>query len=63
MGGFLAGTGWLLAGGGLSVMTGTPFGREWFTPAVLVHWLPGARHLCTAGASMLLLGAFRLFCW
>lgn len=45
VGGFLAGTGWLLAKGGLSVMTDMSltldnFARL-FQTEVLVHWLPG----------------------
>lgn len=42
MGGFLAGTGWLLARGGLDVMAGVPPGAAWLAPPVLWHWLPGA---------------------
>jgi SulP family sulfate permease len=41
MGGFLAGTGWLLAKGGISTMTGTPLGAGWFDSQMLAHWLPG----------------------
>jgi sulfate permease, SulP family len=45
VGGFLAGTGWLLALGGISVMTGvTPDIRSLpglLAPAVLPQWLPG----------------------
>ncbi len=42
MGGFLAGTGWLLTVGGIGVMTGNvPFGPGWLETGVLVHWLPG----------------------
>lgn len=41
MGGFLAGTGWLLAKGGIGIMVSNPFGPEWFEPQVLLHWLPG----------------------
>jgi sulfate permease, SulP family len=41
LGGFLAGTGWLLAAGGVGVMINTPFHLGWFTPAVLLQWLPG----------------------
>ncbi|HEX9036840.1 MAG TPA: SulP family inorganic anion transporter [Ktedonobacterales bacterium] len=42
MGGFLAGTGWLLAMGGLGIMVGAPFGPGWFHAPALAHWLPGA---------------------
>lgn len=41
MGGFLAGTGWLLAIGGVGVMTNLPFGGQWLEPSVLTLWLPG----------------------
>jgi SulP family sulfate permease len=42
MGGFLAGTGWLLAKGGLSITDSAPFGPEWIRAPTLAHWLPGA---------------------
>lgn len=46
VGGFLAGTGWLLLTGGLSMMAGLPFALAQLgallEPAVLVTWLPGA---------------------
>jgi sulfate permease, SulP family len=42
MGGFLAGTGWLLAKGGLGIMVSAPFRPEWFRAPTLAHWLPGA---------------------
>lgn len=42
MGGFLAGTGWLLIVGGLGVMTGTGLTAAMVQPAHLPHWLPGA---------------------
>ncbi len=42
MGGFLAGTGWLLVKGGVGIMVSVPFGPEWFGPQALAHWLPGA---------------------
>ncbi len=41
MGGFLAGTGWLLATGGLNLMAAQPFGPAWLAPAMLLRWLPG----------------------
>jgi SulP family sulfate permease len=42
MGGFLAGTGWLLAKGGLGIMVSEPVGPAWLSASALVHWLPGA---------------------
>jgi SulP family sulfate permease len=50
IGGFLAGTGWLLLIGGLAVMSPNPFGPAWLTPALLPRWLPGA----LLGAALLL---------
>jgi SulP family sulfate permease len=41
MGGFLAGTGWLLTRGGLDIMVGIPFSLEWFEPQIILRWLPG----------------------
>ena len=45
VGGFLAGTGWLLAAGALRVMTGLPLALSdlptLIGPALLPHWLPG----------------------
>lgn len=45
VGGFLAGTGWLLASGGLTVMTGAPidFGQlsVFVQPDMLLRWIPG----------------------
>lgn len=41
IGGFLAGTGWLLVVGALRVMTDVAPGVELLDPADLVHWLPG----------------------
>ncbi len=40
LGGFLAGTGWLLTVGGIGVATGVPLGFGLLQPAVLLHWLP-----------------------
>jgi SulP family sulfate permease len=40
MGGFLAGTGWLLTVGGIGVATGMPFGAGLLQPGMLAHWLP-----------------------
>jgi SulP family sulfate permease len=42
MGGFLAGTGWLLVAGGLGVMTTTALTAGMFQPAQLLLWIPGA---------------------
>ena len=41
MGGFLAGTGWLLAIGGVKVMTTQPLGAAWLQAESLTRWLPG----------------------
>ena len=41
LGGFLAGTGWLLAAGGVQVMINPPLDLAWFQPAILLRWLPG----------------------
>jgi sulfate permease, SulP family len=45
LGGFLAGTGWLLLSGGIGVMAGVSLRfdtiGELFTPASLVRWVPG----------------------
>jgi sulfate permease, SulP family len=41
MGGFLAGTGWLLARGGVETMVSIPFGSQWLDAQVLLRWLPG----------------------
>ncbi len=41
MGGFLAGTGWLLAIGGIGVMVTTPLGPGLFQQSTLARWLPG----------------------
>jgi len=45
IGGFLAGSGWLLVRGALRVMTGEALGfqtaRVFLRPEVLAHWLPG----------------------
>ena len=40
MAGFLAGTGWLLTVGGISVASDTPFGRALLEPEKLARWLP-----------------------
>ncbi len=42
MGGFLAGTGWLLAAGGIGVMMGGVSASELAQPGIVLHWLPGA---------------------
>ncbi len=41
VGGFLAGTGWILAVGGLGVMTDGILGAELFNSRLLPHWIPG----------------------
>jgi SulP family sulfate permease len=41
MGGFLAGTGWLLLKGGIGVMADPSLGAGLLAPLVLAHWLPG----------------------
>lgn len=42
IGGFIAGTGWLLLRGAIASTSGTPFTLDaLFTPAALVRWLPG----------------------
>lgn len=40
MAGFLAGTGWLLTAGGISVSSDAPFGRALLEPEKLARWLP-----------------------
>jgi SulP family sulfate permease len=49
IGGFIAGTGWLLVKGSMSVMTDTPLDLQHFfnlfQPGMLIRWLPG---LCLA---------------
>jgi SulP family sulfate permease len=50
VGGFLAGTGWLLLEGGINVMTGARLTPEWAfllsQPIVIVRWLPGVALAC-----------------
>src|SRR5215469_2377295 len=50
IGGFLAGSGWLLVRGSMRVMTGQPLSLStlpfFFQPAVLVQWLPGILFAC-----------------
>jgi len=50
IGGFLAGSGWLLVRGSMRVMTGQPFSlgnlTVLFQPAVLIKWLPGIIFAC-----------------
>jgi SulP family sulfate permease len=41
MGGFLAGTGWLLVIGAFGVMTDSPVNLDLMQPSQLVRWLPG----------------------
>jgi sulfate permease, SulP family len=40
MGGFLAGTGWLLVVGGIGLATGVPPGRGWFQGDTPARWVP-----------------------
>jgi SulP family sulfate permease len=42
IGGFLAGSGWLLVQGGIGLMVDTPIGLSWFQPGLLLLWIPGA---------------------
>ena len=41
MGGFLAGSGWLLFKGGISIMANVPVGMDLLKGQVLLQWLPG----------------------
>ena len=41
IGGFLAGSGWLLVQGGIGLMADTPIGLGWFQVGILTLWLPG----------------------
>ncbi|MEP7136336.1 MAG: SulP family inorganic anion transporter [Chloroflexota bacterium] len=41
IGGFLAGSGWLLVQGGIGVMADIPMGLSWFKAHTLMLWLPG----------------------
>lgn len=41
IGGFLAGTGWFLVLGAISVMTDQPLSTDLFIPDTLLRWLPG----------------------
>ena len=41
IGGFLAGSGWLLVQGGIGLMANIPIGLSWFRIDVLLLWLPG----------------------
>jgi sulfate permease, SulP family len=41
MGGFIAGTGWLLTAGGVSVMSGVELSPMLFRPELLIRWAPG----------------------
>lgn len=56
IGGFLAGSGWLLVRGSLRVMTGKAFGFStlafYFQPSVLVQWLPGIVFACVVFFAM-----------
>ncbi|MBN9387617.1 MAG: SLC26A/SulP transporter family protein [Chloroflexi bacterium] len=57
MGGFLAGTGWLLAKGGIGIMSGKNFGTELLEPQTLYHWVPGLF------LGLLILGSVAYFRW
>jgi len=50
IGGFLAGTGWLLLEGGINVMTGARLTPEWAfllsQPTVILRWIPGVVLAC-----------------
>ena len=41
IGGFLAGTGWMLFTGGIGVMSETPFDLTLLNAGILIRWLPG----------------------
>lgn len=41
IGGFLAGTGWILSSGGLTVMTDTVMGLDMLSVSSLTRWIPG----------------------
>jgi sulfate permease, SulP family len=41
VGGFLAGSGWLLVQGGIGIMAGVPLGTDWFQWSILERWIPG----------------------
>jgi SulP family sulfate permease len=41
IGGFLAGSGWLLVQGGISIMANTDPGLKWFQTDILALWVPG----------------------
>ena len=41
IGGFLAGSGWLLVQGGIGLTADTPIGLGWFQVGILTLWLPG----------------------
>lgn len=41
IGGFLAGSGWLLVQGGIGIMADIPIGLVWFRGSVLMLWFPG----------------------
>ncbi|HEY3310292.1 MAG TPA: SulP family inorganic anion transporter [Anaerolineales bacterium] len=42
IGGFLAGTGWLLVEGGIGIMANLPRGLAWFQSNAMALWVPGA---------------------
>jgi SulP family sulfate permease len=41
IGGFLAGSGWLLVQGGIGIMANTDPGFKWFQADILALWVPG----------------------
>jgi len=41
VGGFLAGSGWLLVQGGIGIMADVPIGLGWFQVNILALWVPG----------------------
>jgi SulP family sulfate permease len=41
IGGFLAGSGWLLVQGGIGIMANQPIGLIWFRVEIMALWLPG----------------------
>lgn len=41
IGGFLAGSGWLLVQGGISIMANSSMSWDWFQPVVFQLWVPG----------------------
>lgn len=58
VGGFLAGTGWLLVSGAVNLLAGTSAWRALLRPEILLQWLPG---LLFALAVLFILGRFDRF--